>query len=251
MSKQGIYKIVSPTGKIYIGQSIDIEKRWSRYMNLCSGVKRQPILFKSLSKHLPDNHLFTIVEACDFDMLNERERFWQEYYQCVGVNGLNCVYVNTKDKKLVRSAETRKRNAAANIGRKLSAESRAKMSKARQGQGKGRVKSEQERINISNGGKGRIFTEEHRKNISLSRAGIVNQIHQMHTPEARERNRQAKLGKKMGEENNFSKPILNLETGIFYGCYREVAESLSIKYTPHHIGKMIRGVRKNSTSFVL
>jgi predicted GIY-YIG superfamily endonuclease len=28
MPKTGIYKITSPSGKIYIGQSIDIEKRW-------------------------------------------------------------------------------------------------------------------------------------------------------------------------------------------------------------------------------
>lgn len=30
----GIYKIISPTGKIYIGQSIDIEKRWKAYKRL-------------------------------------------------------------------------------------------------------------------------------------------------------------------------------------------------------------------------
>jgi len=28
----GIYKIISPTNKIYIGQSIDIEKRWISYL---------------------------------------------------------------------------------------------------------------------------------------------------------------------------------------------------------------------------
>ena len=27
----GIYKITSPSGKVYIGQSIDIERRWKKY----------------------------------------------------------------------------------------------------------------------------------------------------------------------------------------------------------------------------
>ena len=27
----GIYKITSPTGKIYIGQSVDIKKRWNHH----------------------------------------------------------------------------------------------------------------------------------------------------------------------------------------------------------------------------
>ena len=29
----GVYKIISPNNKIYIGQSINIEKRWGQYIN--------------------------------------------------------------------------------------------------------------------------------------------------------------------------------------------------------------------------
>ena len=29
--KTGIYKITNPNGKVYIGQSIDIDKRWNKY----------------------------------------------------------------------------------------------------------------------------------------------------------------------------------------------------------------------------
>jgi len=44
----GIYKITSPSGKIYIGQSINIEKTWKyRYKNL-NACKRQTILYNSL-----------------------------------------------------------------------------------------------------------------------------------------------------------------------------------------------------------
>jgi hypothetical protein len=34
----GIYKIINPKGKTYIGQSINIEKRWNGYKKLhCKG----------------------------------------------------------------------------------------------------------------------------------------------------------------------------------------------------------------------
>lgn len=45
----GIYKITSPSNKIYIGQSIDIDKRKEYYSKLrCQGQRR---LFYSLQKH--------------------------------------------------------------------------------------------------------------------------------------------------------------------------------------------------------
>ena len=44
----GIYKITNPTNKIYIGQSIDIKKRFNQYKNLqCKG---QKALYSSLLK---------------------------------------------------------------------------------------------------------------------------------------------------------------------------------------------------------
>ena len=45
----GIYKITSPTGRIYIGQSIDIEKRIIKYQNI--KCKSQRLLYNSLFKY--------------------------------------------------------------------------------------------------------------------------------------------------------------------------------------------------------
>lgn len=45
----GIYKITSPTGRIYIGQAIDIEKRRRGYFKP-TGAKGQPRLKKFLLK---------------------------------------------------------------------------------------------------------------------------------------------------------------------------------------------------------
>jgi group I intron endonuclease len=70
----GIYKIINPKGKIYIGQSIDIERRFSEYKRLyCSQSKK---LFYSLSKYGFDKHTFEIIEECDRDLLNVREEFY-------------------------------------------------------------------------------------------------------------------------------------------------------------------------------
>jgi group I intron endonuclease len=75
----GIYKITSPTGKVYIGQSINIENRKTQYINLdksCIG----PKLYNSLKKYDPKNHKFEIIEKCSIEQLNEKEIYWKQYY---------------------------------------------------------------------------------------------------------------------------------------------------------------------------
>ena len=70
----GIYKIQSPVGKIYIGQSTDIKKRWEYYKRLAC--KKQPKLYNSLNKYGSDNHIFEVIEECNIDQLDEREIYW-------------------------------------------------------------------------------------------------------------------------------------------------------------------------------
>jgi len=75
----GIYKIISPSNKTYIGQSINIENRKAQYMMLdksCIG----PKLYNSLKKYGPENHKFEIIEECDLEQLNKREIYWKHVY---------------------------------------------------------------------------------------------------------------------------------------------------------------------------
>lgn len=74
----GIYKITSPSNKIYIGQSINIKKRFNNYK--CLSCKEQPILYNSLFKHGSKNHKFEIIEECSIEQLNERETYWKQQY---------------------------------------------------------------------------------------------------------------------------------------------------------------------------
>jgi group I intron endonuclease len=82
----GIYKITSPSGKIYIGQSINIVIRWKKYEIL--DCKTQIKLYRSLKKYGYENHIFEIVEECFENHLNEREIYWGEYFNVLKENGL-------------------------------------------------------------------------------------------------------------------------------------------------------------------
>lgn len=75
----GIYKITSPSGKIYIGQSKNIEKRWEKNYKKTQ-CKNQPKIYNSLKKYGPDNHVFEIIEECLFELLLQREAHWKIYY---------------------------------------------------------------------------------------------------------------------------------------------------------------------------
>jgi len=84
----GIYKITSPSNKIYIGQSVNLETRFKKYKNL--NCKRQIPLYNSFMKYGYKNHVFEIIEECSIEQLNEREVYWGLYYDVLGKEGLNC-----------------------------------------------------------------------------------------------------------------------------------------------------------------
>jgi group I intron endonuclease len=84
----GVYKITSPTNKIYIGQSINIERRYKEYSK--SNCKNQTKLFLSLKKHGFENHKFEIIEECDVSILEERETYWKLFYKVLEIPSLCC-----------------------------------------------------------------------------------------------------------------------------------------------------------------
>jgi len=88
----GIYKITSPSNKIYIGQSINIEKRFNQYK--WSKAKSQPILHRSFLKYGVDKHIFEIVCECRKTELHDLETYYQRLYCVVNSNGLNCFINN-------------------------------------------------------------------------------------------------------------------------------------------------------------
>lgn len=213
----GIYKITSPTGKIYIGQSTSIKKRFKCYKS--SGCKYQVILHNSFEKHGIDNHTFEVVEICPIKALNERERYWQDYYNCVGGKiGMNCRATASNDKSGYFSNETKKR--------------------------------------MSISAKKKIFTEQHLKKITEEI--IKNNKKYIGVPKSqnhRDKISKTLTGRKNYFFRGFNHPrgeiVLDTMTGIYYGSIADCARYNSFnKGNLQDILKGKRG-RKNNTKFLL
>ena len=92
----GIYKITNPKGRVYVGQAINTERREKAYGRLdCKG---QTKLYNSLIKYGFSEHIFEIIEECKVEELNTRERHWQDFYDVLSENGLNCRLTQSHDK---------------------------------------------------------------------------------------------------------------------------------------------------------
>lgn len=126
-----IYKIINPIGQIYIGQTICLMARISSHKGVINRYKNK--ICSSFLMFGFENHIFQAIEVCKKEDLRERERFWQDYYDSCGDNGLNQMLTNTKDKKGAHSdlakkriSETKKGHASKLRGRKVSAVTTAK-----------------------------------------------------------------------------------------------------------------------------
>ena len=76
----GIYKITNLINKkVYIGQSICIEKRWIRHKNTYSNPNSNCYnypLYKAFRKYGIQNFSFEVLQECKKEELNDREIYW-------------------------------------------------------------------------------------------------------------------------------------------------------------------------------
>ena len=167
---KGIYKITSPSGRVYIGQSINIERRFRYYKGVAC--KEQIKIYNSLLKYGVDAHIFEVLELCDTEELNNRERHYQDLYDSVA-NGLNLLYVKSEHFNGGHSEESKKK--------------------------------------ISDSLKGRTFTDEHKYKIGLNNSRRVmsaetkekhrlNRLGKKASAESIEKQILKRLGSKRSEE---------------------------------------------------
>jgi group I intron endonuclease len=175
----GIYKITSPTGKIYIGQSTKIEQRFQYYKNL--NCTQQVKLLRSLQKYKPESHNFEIIEECEESKLNLRERYWQEQYDVLNKEkGLNLRYTKVDDRSGTMSEETKERMSISKIGNKNTMH--------------GKTHSEETKKKISEKRKGHKHSDETKKLYSEQRLGI---------PKSEEHKQKQSNRQKTSEKNTF------------------------------------------------
>lgn len=227
----GIYKITSPSGKIYIGQSVDIHKRFRNYKTL-NNCKQQTRLYNSLIKHGSLSHSYEIIETTDFELLNFKERYWQDFYEVLGKTGLNCHLQKTETKKRIDSEETK-------IRKKQGSKNRPPISE---------ITREKRSIAL----KGRIVSEETRKKLSEKLKGNKNGNYgvtssRKGTTLNQEQKDKLKNSARKGHENHKSKIVLDTQNGVFYESAQEVADLYKI-HAPT-LRKKLNGRLTNKTFF--
>ena len=84
----GIYKITNKTtGKSYIGQSNDIQRRLKEHQVV--GERSRIPVDIAIQKYGKDNFLYEVIEECSIEELNQKETYWIQQFDTVN-NGYNC-----------------------------------------------------------------------------------------------------------------------------------------------------------------
>lgn len=91
-TKIGIYKITNiQTDQSYIGQSLDIYKRWCQHCKAGLGIDAPAgnKLYKAIQSYGLQNFTFELLCQCPKEQLNEKEKYFIELYQAdtYGYNG--------------------------------------------------------------------------------------------------------------------------------------------------------------------
>lgn len=170
-SRIGIYKITSPSGRIYIGQSWNIGQREYEYYHIGSKC-RQIKIANSIYKYGFDNHKFELIHELPLDVsqevMNNYEILYWKSYKDLGFNMMNIREPGSRGK---HSEETKRKLSEAHKGKIISDETRRKLSITGRGERNGFYK--------------KTHTPEARLKISASAKGNTRWLGKTHTPEAR------------------------------------------------------------------
>lgn len=171
--KGGIYMWTNKlTGDIYVGQSVDLRKRFIKYFSLSYiNSRKELIISRALIKYGYTNFSVTILEYCKESYLDIKEQYY--------FDTLNPQY------------NIKKVAGGSSKGLILSEEHKAKISKSLKG--------------VYTGEKahwyGRSFSEETKKLMGLKRLGELNPMYgKSHSEETKDQIRQKALGRIFSEE---------------------------------------------------
>ena len=119
----GIYCIENMANhKKYVGQSIDIYRRWKDHKRELKGNRHRNIyLQRAWNKYGENNFSFYIIEECSKNMLDEKEKFYTAEFNCMDPRyGYALESGGNVNKKL--SKETRDKISQSRIGKYIGSE---------------------------------------------------------------------------------------------------------------------------------
>jgi group I intron endonuclease len=254
----GIYKITSPSGKIYIGQSRNILKRKKAYKE--NRISEQTHIRRSILKYGFEKHYFEIVyelpSDVDQDTLNEYEKLFIMFYRSAGWRMLNIKEGGSNGKhhpdtiaKLKELSKDRYLGEANPFyGKKHSPESIALISQSKKGKlswNKGINHREDSIVKMSENRKG---FQAWNKGVSLF--GEQNNFFgRKHSESSLSKMSQSKAGEKnpmFGRVTN-NKEVINKATGEKFLTIKKAANSIGMEYSL--LKKKLQGKIKNNTSF--
>ena len=152
----GIYSILNKeNGKIYVGQSVNIESRFAHHKwELKNNKHINSHLQSSVNKYGIDSFEFNILESCDESKLNDNERWWIDYFNStIRNNGYN--FESGGNSQFEVSIETRKKLSRVNSGKNNPFY--------------GKHHSDETRKMISDSHKGLTFSDDSRRKLSEMR----------------------------------------------------------------------------------
>ena len=229
-NQSGIYLIVNPNNKLYVGSSKNIKKRFSQYRGLYE--KTQIKLYNSFLKYGVESHKFIVLEYCGFDCLYKKERYWGDKYNVLNREiGLNCMLPGFNDVKLKMSEETKKKIGLKHKGKKLSVEHKEKLISSVKGK-----QQTKEHIN-----KRKMFGS---KNPAYGNKYFKNK---KHTEIAKIKMSKARKGKNLLGENSNAKKVIDIISGNIYNSAKEVSMFLNINYSTFK--SKLNGSLKNDLNY--
>ena len=214
----GIYCIENTFNhKKYIGQSKDIDTRWKKHIyELTHNKHHNDYLQKSWNKYGKENFRFYNLERCCFEMLDEKERYWIDYYDTLD---RNCGY-NLKD-------------GGQNGGSTLTIETREKLSKS--------IRKSYENFDLRNLRRKNALAQwsnpKIKEKISKENNGMYGK---KHSEESKKRMSEHSKGRKSPTRN--TTPVFCVETKTAYEDATDAHNKLG--YDSSAILKVCQGKRK-------
>lgn len=166
-----IYKITSPSGRVYIGQTINARRR---YLGYCSKLaKKQPALFRSIIKYGWAQHSFEIIHELPNDVtqdtLNLYECLYMDAYKDCGVVLLNVKEGGSNGRNSADSIK--KANDKWKIWYKNNPIEGSKWILSSIESRRGKALSDDHKEKLSSSLKGRVFSDDHKNSLSISTRG--------------------------------------------------------------------------------